>query len=207
MKKTLYLKFLLAYLIFAIFGFIIVNNVLSPKIYDRLVEEKSDSLYREAVLIANTYASDLYQSNTSLTEVKKQIDVLDTFMSATIWIINPSGRIVLSSKLPLNVEEVVIVDDFDPTITQDKVYTIGTFFNSFDENVLSVFAPISANYKVKGYVVIHATIDSIEGQCDSYIRLFYLLFVILFVLSLIILLFLLCSLIAYLFLLHIFLCR
>lgn len=189
MKKTLYLKFLLAYLIFAIFGFIIVNNVLSPKIYDRLVEEKSDSLYREAVLIANTYASDLYQSNTSLTEVKKQIDVLDTFMSATIWIINPSGRIVLSSKLPLNVEEVVIVDDFDPTITQDKVYTIGTFFNSFDENVLSVFAPISANYKVKGYVVIHATIDSIEGQCDSYIRLFYLLFVILFVLSLIILLF------------------
>lgn len=189
MKRTLYLKFLLAYIIFGVFGFIIVSSFVSKSTYQTLLEEKAESYYKEANLIANTYAADLYQINRTLPEVKQQIDELDSFLNATIWIINPSGLMILSSKLPLNVDESLVVDGFDPTVTGNKHYTTGYFFNSFDKEMLSVFAPITADYKVKGYVVIHASIDDIVMKSDNYLRICYLLLIILFVLSLIILFF------------------
>ena len=62
MRKTLYLKFILAYFIFGFFGFIVVATFVSNMTLDHLKKDKADSLYREATLIANTYASDLYNS-------------------------------------------------------------------------------------------------------------------------------------------------
>ena len=133
MRKTLYLKFCLAYLIFGFFGFVIVATFVSSMTFEHLRREKADALYKEATLIANTYASDLYNNNTTLDTVKYQLDALDTYLSATIWIINPSGRMILDSSAPMDVENEVVVENFDPTVTQGSYYTVGTFFDSFDE--------------------------------------------------------------------------
>ena len=65
MRKTLYLKFVLGYLIFGFFGFLVVATFVSSMTLEHLKREKADSLYKEATLIANTYASDLYSSNVS----------------------------------------------------------------------------------------------------------------------------------------------
>lgn len=61
MRKTLYLKFVLGYLIFGFFGFLVVATFVSSMTLEHLKREKADSLYKEATLIANTYASDLYR--------------------------------------------------------------------------------------------------------------------------------------------------
>ena len=57
MKKTLYLKFLLAYLIFGIFGFIVVSTFSPGMVRDHFVKESAERLNSEALLIARTYAS------------------------------------------------------------------------------------------------------------------------------------------------------
>lgn len=189
MRKTLYLKFCLAYLIFGFFGFIIVATFVSSMTFEHLRREKADALYKEATLIANTYASDLYDNNTTLDTVKYQLDALDTYLSATIWIINPSGRMILDSSAPMDVENEVVVENFDPTVTQGSYYTVGTFFDSFDEKMISVFAPITSNYMVRGYVVIHYPISNIQASSDSLLNISYIMLVILFLLSLIIVIF------------------
>ena len=189
MRKTLYLKFCLAYLIFGIFGFIVVAVFVSNMTLEHLKREKADALYKEATLIANTYASDLYDNAISLDTVKKQLDALDTYLSATIWIINPSGRMVLDSTQPVDVETERIVENFDPTITLGSYYTIGSFFDSFDEDMLSVFAPITSNYKVKGYVVIHSSMADLMESKENLLRISYIMLILLFMLSLIILIF------------------
>ncbi len=189
MRKTLYLKFCLAYLIFGFFGFVIVATFVSNMTFEHLRREKADALYKEATLIANTYASDLYDNNTTLDTVKYQLDALDTYLSATIWIINPSGRMILDSSTPMDVENEVVVENFDPTVTQGSYYTVGTFFDSFDEKMISVFAPITSNYMVRGYVVIHYPISSIQASSDSLLNISYIMLVILFLLSLIIVIF------------------
>ncbi len=189
MRKTLYLKFLLAYFIFGFFGFIVVATFVDSMTLEHLKREKADALYKEATLIANTYASDLYNNETSLDTVKKQLDSLDVYLSANLWIINPSGRMILDSKAPLDVENETVIEGFDPTITESSYYTIGNFWGSFAEDQLSVFAPITSDYKVRGYVVIHYPMGSIVASCNSLLNISYLMLIILFLLSMIILIF------------------
>ena len=189
MRKTLYLKFLLAYFIFGFFGFVVVGTFVNSMTMEHLTRDKADALYKEATLIANTYASDIYDNETSLDTVKKQLDALDTYLSANLWIINPSGRMILDSQAPLDVESERVIEGFDPTVTANSYYTIGNFFGSFTEEQLSVFAPITSNYKVRGYVVIHYPMNSITASCNSLLNISYLMLIILFLLSLIILIF------------------
>ncbi len=189
MRKTLYLKFCLAYVIFGIFGFIVVAVFISNITLEHLKREKADALYREATLIANTYASALYDSAISLDTVQVQLDALDTYLSAIIWIINPSGRMVLDSTQPVDVETERIIEDFDPTVTLGSSYVVGNFFQSFEEEMLSVFAPITSNYKVRGYVVIHTSMELLAQSREALLKISYITFVLLFLLSLIILIF------------------
>ncbi|MBR6390751.1 MAG: two-component sensor histidine kinase, partial [Lachnospiraceae bacterium] len=144
MRKTLYLKFILAYIIFGFFGFVVVGSFVSSMITDHLTREKSEDLYREATIIANTYANDLYNSQTSLDTVSSQISALSRYIKATIWIINPSGRMVLDSSKVLSRDSEIIVENFDPAITAGTYYTQGDFFGSFKTEMLSVIAPISS---------------------------------------------------------------
>ena len=189
MRKTLYLKFVLGYLIFGFFGFLVVATFVSSMTLEHLKREKADSLYKEATLIANTYASDLYSSNVSLEEVKKQLDALSTYLSSQIWIINPSGRIIMTTETPLDVNHESRVENFDSTITAGSFYTVGDFFGCFQEEMLSVFAPITSNFKVQGYVVIHIPMANIRASSESLLNISYITLAILFLLSLIILIF------------------
>ena len=57
MRKTVYTKLILAYLLFALFGFLVIATFVSRTINDLVVETEADKLYREAIIIADTYAS------------------------------------------------------------------------------------------------------------------------------------------------------
>ena len=190
MKRTLYLKFLLAYLLFGIFGFVVVATFVYSMTYERIRRDKADSMYQVATQIANTYAADLYNSETSLEAVHTQMVALSKYMSgATIWIVNPSGRLVLDSSRVLGPGDEIVVNGFDPTITGSSYYTTGDFWGSFNSETLSVFAPITANYKVQAYVVVHMPIADIQKSANAFLNISYLMLVVLFLLALIILIF------------------
>ncbi|MCI8461811.1 MAG: GHKL domain-containing protein [Lachnospiraceae bacterium] len=189
MRKTLYLKFVLAYFIFGAFSFAIVTTFVPSLTKEHLIREKAENIYAEATLIANTYAAGLYTSETDLETVKSHLDFLSVYLDSTIRIINPSGRLVLESNTPINVEEEVIIQGFDPTSTGNSYYMVNDFFGSFSSDTLSVFAPITSSYMVKGYVVIHYSIEKIQQSCNSLLNISYITLVILFLLSLIILIF------------------
>ncbi len=190
MKRTLYLKFLLAYLLFGIFGFIVVATFVYSMTYERLRRDKAENMYQVATQVANTYAADLYNSETSLEAVHTQLVALSQYMSgAPIWIVNPSGRLVLDSSRVLGPKEEVIIQGFDPTVTGNSYYTTGTFWNSFGEETLSVFAPITANFKVQAYVVIHMPVSGIQKSANEFLNISYLMLIVLFLLSMIILIF------------------
>ncbi|MCR4650413.1 MAG: HAMP domain-containing protein [Lachnospiraceae bacterium] len=189
MRKTLYLKFMLAYALFGIFAFIMVATFASSMTLERLKREKADNLYEEATIIANHYARDLYSNAISLDAVKNQLDALAVYLDSRIWIINPSGRMVLDSSRKLDVEKEVVVDHFDSTIMAGSYYTTGNFFDSFDDEMLSVFAPITSDYKVKGYVVIHYPMSDLRQSKESILSISYILLILILLLSMIILIF------------------
>ncbi len=189
MKKTLYLKFILAYVIFGVFGFIIVNTFVPNMTRQHLIRQNASALYTEATVIAENYASGLYTNETSLEAVKEQLDIISSYMDAVIWIINPSGRMILDTSAPIDLKKEIFIENFDPTVTAGSYYNIGTFFDSFDEEMLNVLAPITTNYTVKGYVVIHMSMETLEVSSNSLVNISLITLLILFLLSLIILIF------------------
>lgn len=189
MKKTLYLKFLLAYFIFGVFGFIVISTFAPSMTRDHLIRENAERLYSEAILISNSYASELYNNEISLETVKDQLDSLAVYMNSSIRIINPSGRVVLDSSKPLNLDDVDMIENFDPTVTGNSYYIVDRFFDTFEKQNLNVIVPITADYKVKGYVTIHYAMSSIDDSENSLTGIFMMTFLILFLLSMIILIF------------------
>lgn len=189
MKKTLYLKFLIAYLIFGSFGFLIISTFTSRMISENTTRDKASALYREAMLISSSYATELYNNKITIDTAKAELDALDAYMSATIWLITPSGRVLLDTSKPIDLESEVLINGFDPSITAGEYYTSGYFFNMFDEKMISVLAPITSNYTVRGYVVIHYPMSLIQDTVNRYLNIFYITLLILFLLSMIILIF------------------
>lgn len=189
MKRTLYLKFILAYVLFAFFGFIVVGTFVYSLTLEHCKRVRANNLYSEAIQIADTYASDLYNSETSIETVQEQLSALSEYLDSTIWIINPSGRMVVDSSKQLDADKEIVVKGFDSTITGSSYYTVGDFFGSFDEDQLSVLAPITANYRVRAYVVIHSPMSIVSESANELINISYLMLVVIFLLSLIILIF------------------
>ena len=189
MKKTLYPKFILAYFLFAVFGFIVVATFVAGMTDEYERRATAENMYREATLIANSYAADLYNSEVSLDSVQRQLRAIATFLGAEIWILNPSGRMVVNSAGALDPSTEIYVEGFDPGITGDSTYTVGNFFGQFKEEQISVLAPITGGYRIKGYVCIHMPYAGITRAVNSLLNISYLELLVLFLLSLIILIF------------------
>lgn len=189
MKKTLYLKFVLAYVIFGCFGFIVVATFSSSLINERVKSTTAQSLYSEASLISKTYASDLYNNEITVESAFKQLNALETYLSAPIWVVNPSGTVMVNSSQPTDITNPKVIADFTPSITSDTYYTTGDFFGEFPEEMLIVFSPITSNYKIRGYVVILKPVKDLAQQSNVYLTIVYITLVLLILLSLIILLF------------------
>lgn len=189
MQKTVYVKFVLAYLIFGFFGFILVATFSSSLISDRVKKENAESLYAEASMISQTYASDLYNNEITIEAAYKQLRTLSTYLSASIWIINPSGTVLLKSSELSDLSNPETIADFTPNITQDSYYTTGNFFGIFENEMLTIFSPITSNYKIQGYVVILKPMADLNEQSNAYLTIMYISMVLLILLSLIILLF------------------
>ena len=77
MRKTLYLKFILAYFIFGVFSFIFVTIFVPSMTREHFTREKAEHLYMEANHISDTYAAGLYTRETDLETVKTQLDTLE----------------------------------------------------------------------------------------------------------------------------------
>ncbi len=189
MKKTLYLKFIFAYLLFGLFGFIVVASFISDMTYDRCRQLEADRLYREAVTIADSYAADLYSAEVSLETVYRQLTALSHYTGTQIWILNPSGRMVVRSDTPLTQDDEVYVENFNPAVSAGKRYIEGDFFGFFQTPHLTVMAPITSNYKTSGYVVIHMESAAITKQASQLLNISWLELLFLLLLSLIILIF------------------
>ncbi len=154
---------------------------------DRCTQEEADNIYREATQIANSYAADLYNSEVSIDTVYRQLAVLAQYTDTEIWILNPSGRVVVKSSEKILPDQEVYIEGFDPASLNGHLYTEGTFWGAFDAPHMSVLAPIISNYKTNGYVVIHSAMTKIDARANRFLNIGYVELLLIFLLSIIIL--------------------
>ncbi len=184
MIRSLYYKFILSYVIFGLLGFLVIGFFSSNATYEYLLQEKADLLYDEANQLALDCSSVYGRTAPSLETVSHQLSILSPSLQSEIWVVDRDGMVTIDSEK--GVREGLSVD-FDPTALGNKNYGIGNFYGTFPYDVLSVSAPITGNYTIYGYVLIHMPISQIQASRDGLLNIVYLTFGIIFILSLVIL--------------------
>jgi signal transduction histidine kinase len=105
------------------------------------------------------------------------METLASYLSVDIWIVNSKGVILLDSSDASVGERMssvdtelspVTVEGFDIGDFGKKYYKIGTFYNYFSEDVLTVFSPITIGFEQLGYVVIHEKIAQITNSSNGF---------------------------------------
>lgn len=185
MKRTLYLKLLLGYAAFGILSFITIATFTSHYTLDYIEGETASDLYQESNLIASSYAQNYYRELMSAEDMQSHISAIATYMSTNVWIIDTDGHIVVRSETMLPSGEPI--EDFDITSFGTKYYQIGDFFHMFSENTMTVFSPITVNYRVKGYVLIHKPVSSLVSYKDGFLNISYMTLAIIFLCAFIVL--------------------
>ncbi len=180
---------LIAYLIFAVFGFIIVSTFMQQMTIRQLEQDKARELYKNASLLAQNEALAVYKNEMSLISLKDIIDRNAAISDEVIRIVNPSGLIIVSSDYDLDIDNPEIIDKFDATSLSGSFYSVGTFYDSLDGTYLTVASPITSGPVVHGYVVASYDTEMLAESANHLLNLDYILLLIMFLLSLIILIF------------------
>lgn len=183
MSRSLNSKFVIGYIVFTLLSLITVITVSNHLFYKSLIKEEVDSMYKEANTIVSTYATSYFSSKSTMEQTEAELKRLDSMLDRQIWIIDTSGAIILDTKKTSN--SLDVIEEFDPTINGSKYYEKGTFYGYFSEETLSVMAPITSNYTVQGYVILHNPISEIVLKKDNYISIALILIFMIFVYSII----------------------
>lgn len=186
MTRFLYSKFILGYLIFGLLGFLTVATFSSKMISSYLIQYKADTLYDEANAIAASCSSMYQGQRMNSDEITTQIKALSKYIRAEIWVVDRQGSIIMDSTNGTRLHN--HISNFDPAAAGNRSYSIGRYYSLFDQDMLSVSAPITGNYNTYGYVLIHMPVSQITQTQYDILNILYLSAAILFGLSLIILL-------------------
>lgn len=184
MKRRLYLKFLCGYLLFGILGFLTIAFFSARLTEQYLIRSTGEKLYTEASLLAETCSSPYVGASLDLPGAVPRIESVADYMGATAWIMNRQGQIIYDTA---GIDTDRAITDFNPADSGPSHYTVGRFYGHFRQDVISVYAPISGNYRVHGYVLLHLPVATALEARDSILNVVYLSGLIIFVLSLILL--------------------
>lgn len=185
MKRTLYLKLLLGYVLFGLLGFLTVSTLTSHLTLNYIERQTIAGLYRESNLLAGSYASNYYRGTMTLEDIKLQFESIASYLDTDIWVVGNNGKILISSSPDFAADS--LIEQFDISSFGTKYYQKGTFFNMFPEKTLSVFSPITIEYKVRGYVFIHKPAADLVSFKDGLLNISYTTLAIIFLCAFIVL--------------------
>lgn len=188
MKKTLYLKFILAYVIFGLLGFVIISTIGSRLVQDYLIRRTSEQIYKEANAISFDNMVRYHTASYNLGNIHETLSSLAVYQDAQIWLINQKGEILLNTANEKPYDPPLALEGFDPITWGSSYYRTGNFFGHFHESMLSVIAPITSDITIKGYIAIHYPMNSIYQEREQILAIIHAVFFLLFALSLLLLL-------------------
>lgn len=157
MKYNMLIKQILLYIAVAISGFISVTTICYNHDYKKVFSYYSNSLYQQATEISSEYATD-FLSSTRMPAIRTSLNIISHLNKTRIMFVEPNGKVLLdtgySGKASLD-DCLYELSDFDYGQLNGKHSQLGTFYGVFDENVLSVYSPITRDFSILGYVVIN----------------------------------------------------
>lgn len=178
MKHTLYLKLLGSYLLFAVVALFLLSTYTQTMAEKHILQNEAQRLYREATIMSSDYKKSFTSEKISLPDMQNEMEIIGGYLGSEIWIIDSQGTILLNSANPevykqISQIPIYLVKEFDIADFDNTYYQVGSFYENFKEDTLTVFAPITVNYKVRGYVLIHKAMSSVLAPADEIVNIVF----------------------------------
>lgn len=182
MKSTLYLKFIIIYIIFGFLSFFTVGILPSQLMLDRLEQNDSQNLYQEANLIATDYLPSYFQEEASSWAVHSQLKAMKLYLNSSLWFVEADGTLITSANLD-DTTAPEAIENFDPAEIGSSQYMIGDYHGYFEEDVITVMAPVTQGFYIKGYLLIHKPVSYIQAICNRMMLPIYIPVIVIYILS------------------------
>lgn len=182
MKHSLYIKFLLVYLGFAVLGVVLIATLgvgLNKSYRLNLIEEQ---LYDEAYYIVSTFKTDLLLEDVITDPRLDSIQALEKSRDCRLWILDPSSKVLYP-------QTNLVITDFDPAKSNSHHAFTSRLADSQAEDQICVYAPIVSGFKTTGYVIISYPRSAAMAQINQATNVLYVIALGVFLISLILLLF------------------
>ncbi|MCI8836262.1 MAG: HAMP domain-containing protein [Ruminococcus sp.] len=184
MRSTLYLKFILLYIILGFLGVFTTATLGRQLLLNQLVATTSASLYREASLITSNYLPSYFSGNTTSWAVHSQLNAMRIYLDASLWFVEADGTLITSSNLE-NTTAPDQIEDFDPAEIGGQQYVTGSYHDYFQEEVMTVMSPVIQGFSTRGYLLLHQPVSILETRCSQMMKPFYITLAVIYFLSLI----------------------
>lgn len=175
MKKTLYYKFILGYILFALAGILFIETVGSRLIMSALVKNKANCIYDQAYHLASS--PDYINT--------ENLHMLSLLANADILYIDSENNVISSS---FNVTDSKKIENFDITDFGNKIYMTGNFYKLYSQEVITVPIPVIDNYQTLGYIILNYPCSDLTDTYNNLMIKTYIIAGILFLFSITILL-------------------
>ena len=177
MKRTLFLKLLGSYLFFALLALILLGTFTQTIAENYLKKSQAEKLYRESTVMASELRKD-FSSPDNFPDMQDELEIIAGYMGAEIWLIDSQKHLLLDSSDPV-VHRLAAsrnpktLESFNVGDFGNVYYQVGTFYDCFKEPTLTVYAPITVDYKVRAYVLIHKSLTSVVADADSIVNIVF----------------------------------
>lgn len=184
MKTRLITKFILIYIFIGIVSFVLVSTLGSSLVERGLSDSEGRRLYLEASRIADTQNLQLIRDEAAMSGLYENLCALAAYQNADIWLISSDGNLFLNTGSPFHPTNPDRIASFDPIVLGSGFYSIGTFFDYYPSDRLSVMVPITASLDIRGYVAIHAPMDDIYRRRENILAVIHILCILMFLIFL-----------------------
>ena len=188
MRSTLHLKFIIVYIIFAFLSVFTVATLTDALTSGPLVNVTASNTYQEANMMATDYLPDYFSEEVSLNEVRLQLSGMETHLDAALWFVDREGLLLASAQsegLPPAPSQ---IQDFNPAEAGNSQYLTGDYHGYFQEDVITVIAPVIHGYSPAGYLLVHKSLDYVNEVQGILMRAALITLLVIYLLSFIILL-------------------
>ena len=165
MNYKLLIKMLTVYFITAISGFIAVSFISYKFDYARVSKDYSQRMYKQATLIANTYATE-YITADSKSKAYAELMTIASFNETRILIITTDGNCLMDTgnSKGYDSDYLYSIVDFDYGKLAGQYTFTDRFYGVFNTDNLYVYAPITSVFTTNAYVVVAMPYNVIEQR-------------------------------------------
>lgn len=188
MKSTLYLKFIIIYIIFGFLSVFTVATLTSGLASAPLRKSVCASLYKEANMVASDYLPGYFSEQLTLNNVHTQLSGMETHLNAAVWFVDREGHMITSAQSEDFLPAPSAIEEFNPAEAGNSKYLIGDYHGYFNDDVITVIAPVVREYVPQGYLLIHKNMDDLDETLSILMRAAYLTLTVIYALSFVILL-------------------